>query len=122
MIEIDGQPWFVAADVCRALEMPVYNGTYKWLTGLPPEEKRTVHREDYQQLFCGFRGASLSLISESGLYRLINRSDKPEARPFQDWVNCEVLPAIRKDGMYVAGEEKVNAGEMMLLMRGWCHY
>lgn len=40
------------------------------------------------------------------------RSDKPQARPFQDWVCRTVLPAIRKDGMYVAGEEKVAAGEM----------
>ncbi len=40
------------------------------------------------------------------------RSDKPEAREFQDWVTRKVLPAIRKDGMYVAGEEKVKTGEM----------
>lgn len=38
------------------------------------------------------------------------RSDKPEAREFQDWVTREVLPAIRKDGMYVVGEEKVKTG------------
>jgi len=52
------------------------------------------------------------VLSESGLYKLIMRSDKPEAKPFQDWVTREVLPAIRKDGMYVMGEEKVRAGEM----------
>jgi len=52
------------------------------------------------------------LVSESGLYRLIGRSDKPEARKFQDWVNGDVLPAIRKDGAYILGEEKVATGEM----------
>lgn len=47
-------------------------------------------------------------VSESGLYKLIMRSDKPAARAFQDWVTRDVLPAIRKDGMYVMGEEKVE--------------
>lgn len=46
------------------------------------------------------------------MYRLTMRSDKPNARQFQDWVTREVLPAIRKDGMYVTGEEKVRTGEM----------
>lgn len=49
----------------------------------------------------------LILASESGLYKLIIRSNKPEARPFQDWATRDVLPAIRKDGAYVMGEEKV---------------
>ncbi len=54
----------------------------------------------------------LTLLSESGLYKLIMRCDKPEALPFQDWVAREVLPAIRKDGAYIMGEEKVRTGEM----------
>ena len=62
-------------------------------------------------LFPG-RTARASLVSESGLYKLIMRSDKPEARKFQDWVTREVLPAIRKDGAYIMGEEKVRTGEM----------
>lgn len=70
------------------------------------------------------------LISESGLYKLIMRSDKPEARRFQDWVTREVL-AIRKDGAYVAGEEKVKTGEMTedelihfadCMLCAWRHY
>ena len=52
------------------------------------------------------------VISESGLYRCVMRSDKAEARAFQDWVTRDVLPALRKDGMYVVGEEKVATGEM----------
>lgn len=55
---------------------------------------------------------SATLISESGLYKVILRSNKPEARQFQNWVTEAVLPAIRKDGMYVQGEEKVVTGEM----------
>ncbi len=50
-------------------------------------------------------GVNLTLLSESGLYQLVIRSDKPLARPFQDWVAREVLPAIRKDGAYIMGEE-----------------
>ncbi|WP_416369046.1 Bro-N domain-containing protein [Tritonibacter mobilis] len=42
----------------------------------------------------------MKIISESGLYKIIMRSDKPEARAFQDWVTGTVLPAIRKDGKF----------------------
>lgn len=57
---------------------------------------------------------AVSLISESGLYKLIMRAQRsnPMAAEFQDWVTRTVLPAIRKDGMYVAGEEKVATGEL----------
>jgi prophage antirepressor-like protein len=55
-----------------------------------------------------------TLISESGLYRLVLRAqrNRPEVARFQDWVTREVLPAIRRDGAYFAGEEKVCTGEM----------
>jgi len=52
-------------------------------------------------------GVDLTLLSESGLYGIAMRSDKTTARPFQDWVTREDLPAIRKDGAYIMGEEKV---------------
>lgn len=52
--------------------------------------------------------AQATLVSEPGLYKLIGRSLKPEAKAFDRWVRHEVLPAIRKDGMYVAGEEKAK--------------
>lgn len=47
-------------------------------------------------------GRDVAIVSESGLYKLIMRSDKPEARAFQDWVTRVVLPSIRKTGAYVA--------------------
>lgn len=56
------------------------------------------------------RGATA--VSESGLYALIMRSSKPEAQRFRKWVTSVVLPAIRKDGAYVMGEEKAKTGEM----------
>lgn len=58
------------------------------------------------------RGRGNVIISESGLYKLVMRSDKPQARSFQDWVTREVLATIRKDGMYVAGEEKRKTGKV----------
>lgn len=57
-------------------------------------------------------GRLVNLISESGLYKLVMRSEKPQAKAFQDWVKKDVLPAIRKDGGYIMGEEKVATGEM----------
>ena len=54
--------------------------------------------------FLGGAGMATA-ITESGLYKLIIRSDKPEAREFQDWVTREVLPAIRKTGGYLLNEE-----------------
>jgi len=59
------------------------------------------------------RGSAPTLFSESGLYRLVMRSDKPEARTFQDWVTRDVLPAIRKEGVYVRGEEGSRARIIM---------
>ena len=53
----------------------------------------------------GTRGRANKIISESGLYKLLFQSRKPQAKPFQDWVTRVVLPAIRKDGGYIMGEE-----------------
>ncbi|WP_348532412.1 Bro-N domain-containing protein [Rhizobium sp. RU36D] len=102
VVEIDGQPWFVAADVCRILGLSQVTNA---LRNLGRDEITLTQIK-------GFRGSHINTVSESGLYRLTMRSDKPEARQFQDWVTREVLPAIRKDGMYVVGEEKVKTGEM----------
>ncbi len=53
-------------------------------------------------------------INEFDIYQLVMRSNKPDAEKFQDWVCEEVLPKIRQDGMYIAGEEKVESGEMSI--------
>lgn len=65
---------------------------------------------NFTELFNGRGLYQITIISESGLYKLVMRSDKPQAKPFQDWVTKVVLPAIRKDGAYVMGEEKVSRG------------
>lgn len=113
---LDDEPWFVAADVCRALDMQFGEGkgtVKRYLGGLLEGETRFVpksiiHSDDPTS----FPNRGTTYISESGLYRLIMRSDKPEARAFQDWVAEEVLPAIRRDGGYILGEECYRAGGM----------
>jgi prophage antirepressor-like protein len=108
VVTVEGEPWFLAADVCRVLEMPLEKGVSKYLAYLDESEKRSVTPGQI-----GGKGMShAKLISESGLYKRVLRSDKPQAKPFQDWVTKEVLPAIRKDGAYIAGEEKLRTGEM----------
>lgn len=109
-MEIDGNPWFVAADVLRCLGFSTERGTYQRLKPLSSDEKRTVPPKS----FGGKGSASLTAISESGLYKLTLRAQRsnPEAARFQDWITREVLPAIRKDGAYVMGEEKVRTGEL----------
>ena len=89
VITRDNQPWFVATDVCDALG---YSNTSKAIGDHLDDDER------YNQSL--ERGGSLLLISESGLYALVLRSRKPEARKFAKWVTSEVLPSIRKTGSY----------------------
>jgi anti-repressor protein len=88
---IDGEPWFVAKDVCDALEI---GNPSKALMALDEDEKGVTTSNtlggDQQML----------TISEAGLYSLVLRSRKPEAKAFKRWVTHEVLPSIRKHGMY----------------------
>ncbi len=105
MVELDGQPWFVAADIIKCLSIPNPTNAYKRLA---EAEVTNIRRAEVGMT----AGRDAKLITESGLYKLIMRSNKPEAREFQDWVTRVVLPAIRKDGGYIKGEEKVSTGEM----------
>lgn len=86
-VELDGQSWFVAADVCAILEV---GNPSQAITRLDADESTLISNE----------GRSLRVVSEAGLYSLILGSRKPQARPFQRWVTHEVLPSIRKRGMY----------------------
>jgi len=89
----DGEPWFVAADVCAVLDLDDVRRAVERL-----------HEDDRTQTpvvdGAGRMNPRTWVISESGLYDLIIRSDKPEARPFRRWITNEVLPQIRKTGSY----------------------
>ncbi|MQR02361.1 BRO family protein [Glaciimonas soli] len=99
----DNNPWFAAKDVCMALS--VDNPT-KALSRLKDDEKGLT----LIQTLGGKQ--KLTAVTESGLYSLIMTSRKPVAQEFKKWVTSVVLPAIRKDGAYIMGEEKVATGEM----------
>lgn len=111
VVMIKDKPWFVAVDILRCLDMDA-NQSGNYLRHLGADERGMVQRSSITQGKAGRGCAYCAIISESGLYKLIMRSDKPAAKRFQDWVTRDVLPALRKDGMYVMGEEKVRTGEM----------
>lgn len=91
VVDVDGEPWFVAKDVCECLEL----GNPRTSIALLDEDEKGVHTMDTpggQQ--------EMSIVSEAGLYSLILRSRKPEAKAFKRWITHEVLPSIRKTGQY----------------------
>ncbi len=87
---INGEPYFVAMDICGVLG---YKNTSKAISDHVDEEDR--YNESLE------RGGFIIMVNESGLYSLILRSNKPEAKKFKKWVTSEVLPAIRKHGGYL---------------------
>lgn len=93
-------PWFVVKDVCAALGMDL-NQTTNYTRHLNPDERTKVLRSIITPGNVGRGAPYVSLISESGLYSLILRSRKPEAKAFKKWVTREVLPSIRKTGGYI---------------------
>lgn len=100
VVELDGGPWFVGSDILYVL-YGRSDGISRVYDVVGHSEKRKVKRAHL-----GMKpGRDAVLLSESGLYKLVMRSDKPEARKFQDWVAREVLPSIRKHGGYVLGQE-----------------
>jgi len=91
VVERDGEMWFVAADVCRVLELGNMRSSLALLDG----DERGVHTVDTPG-----GPQAVSIISESGLYALLLRSRKPEAKPFKRWVTHDILPSIAKTGRY----------------------
>ena len=91
------EPWFVAKDACDCLTL---TDTNKACQNLDDDEKQVVTRDFDPELFSESKAQAITLVSESGLYTLIMRSNKPEAKVFRKWVTSEVLPSIRKTGSY----------------------
>jgi len=95
---IGGEPWFLAADVRRILGVKQAGTNFAFLG---KDEVAPLPRG----LATGKGLTTALILSESGLYKFVLRSDKLEARAFQDWVTREVLPSIRKTGGYLLNEE-----------------
>ena len=103
----DDNPWWVAKDVCDVLGL------------VNPSEALKALDEDEltsETLRSGGQGREMRLVSESGVYALIFRSNKPEAKRFRKWVTSEVLPQIRRTGRYTLGkmDYRIAAGKLIL--------
>lgn len=104
-VEMGGEPWFVLKDVCGVLDIADHKVVAR---RLDEDEVCQTPLTDSMG-----RQQSTTIINESGLYHVILRSDKPEAAPFRKWVTSEVLPSIRKNGGYIAGQEQLTPEELM---------
>ena len=94
VIAIEGEPWFVAKDLCEAIGL---TNVGQALARLDKDEINTIILND------GTSGnPTTALVSESAMFMLVLRSSKPQAKPFCKWVTSEVLPSIRKTGSYSA--------------------
>lgn len=102
-VEQNGTVWWVLVDVCRILD--IRNTT---------DVARRLDEDERSRFNLGRQGETW-IVNESGLYSVLLRSDKPEAKPFKRWVTHEVLPSIRKTGQYIspksAQPEKPKAKE-----------
>lgn len=91
VIDRDGEPWFIAVDVCKALEL---GNNRQAIARLDDDEKGVI------SIDTPGGPQEMSVINEPGLYSLVLGSRKPEAKAFKRWVTHEVLPAIRQNGYY----------------------
>ena len=93
VVELNNEPWFVATDICKALD--IKNVT------------QAINRldEDERSMFNIGRQGETNIVNEYGLYNLILSSRKPEAKKFKRWITHEVIPSIRKHGAYMTPEK-----------------
>ena len=90
-VQVNGEPWFVLSDVCKVLELSSPHKVAERLDGDEKGRNQIPTLGGVQEM---------AVVNESGLYTVILRSDKPQAKPFRKWVTSEVLPSIRKHGSY----------------------
>lgn len=100
VVEKDGEPWFVAVDVCRALEL---GNSRQALTRLDDDEKGVISTDTPGGT------QEMSIVNEPGLYTLVLGSRKPEAKAFKRWITHDVIPSIRKTGGYNATSKELQA-------------
>ncbi|CDO36006.1 phage antirepressor [Novosphingobium sp. KN65.2] len=108
IIDRDGQPWFVAADVCAALDIANHRAA---LARLDDDEKGVVIVDTLGGM------QSVGAINESGIYKLMFRSRKQGAKRFTKWLTSEVLPSIRRTGSYGAPAATLDLKDPAVLHR-----
>ncbi len=100
-IMVSGEPWFVAVDVCKALEL-----------SNPTVAVSRLDEDERSKFNLGRQGEG-TIVNEAGLYSLILGSRKPEAKTFKRWITHDVIPAIRKTGGYIQGEETMSDDDLI---------
>lgn len=103
---VNDEPMFCLIDICKALE--IKNAT---------DVAKRLDEDELTRLNLGSRAGETNFITESGLYAVILRSDKPNAKKFRKWVTAEVLPQIRKTGSY--NKPMTTSGQIQLLAQGY---
>ena len=103
-LNLNGEPWFVLRDVCEVLGL----GNSRMVADRLDEDEKGV-----SQILTPGGMQKLPIINESGLYSLVLSSKLPKAKQFRRWVTSEVLPSIRKNGGYIAGQEELSPQELM---------
>lgn len=101
-VTIDNEPYFVASDICRVLEL-----------SNPTMAMQRIDNDEKAKLNLGLSGGDVNCVNEYGLYSLILASRKKEAKDFKRWITHEVLPSIRKNGGYIAGQETLSDDELL---------
>lgn len=104
-ISKDGEPWFVAKDICDILD--IGNPT---MAAARLDDDEVSQTEVIDNIG---RSQNTNIINEMGLYNLILRSDKPEAKQFKRWITHDVIPSIRKHGLY-AKDELLDNPDLMI--------
>lgn len=110
-LTVDGEPWFVARDVCRALGLEQVSRAMSRLDEDEGGVLKVTHPQNPDKTI------ELNGVNESGLYHLVLCSNKPEAKAFKRWITHEVIPAIRKTGAYaVSGTPMMTAEQAAVLL------
>lgn len=100
-VSINDEPWFVASDICRALDIQNVTQAVQKLD------------DDERSMFNIGRQGNANCVNEYGLYSLVLASRKPEAKKFKRWITHEVIPSIRKHGGYIAGQESMTDDQLL---------
>lgn len=106
-VGVNGEPWFVAADVCRTLGLEQVSRAMSRLDESDSGLLKVPHPQNPDKTM------DVNGVNEPGLYSLILCSNKPEAKAFKRWITHEVIPSIRKTGGYISGQETMTDSELM---------
>lgn len=98
----DNEPWFVASDICKALDL-----------SNPTMATQRLDDDEKAKFNLGLSGGDTNCVNEYGLYNLVLASRKKEAKEFKRWITHEVIPSIRKNGGYIANQEQMTPEQIV---------